>query len=198
MNTALSISPFLLIFCLIFPVIIAGVLHMVVVRLNLFSSLRVPVNASLFGQNKTWRGFFIMILAGMCGMWALAGGLLGTMPSPSSSEALSLLFGGLSLKEILPSVLALGGAIGFAYALFELPNSYLKRRLGIPPGEQAQGNAWLFIILDRIDSATGCAVVYALWGIPWTLAALLIPLGIGVHLAVTIPLYYLGIKEKVL
>jgi len=30
-----------------------------------------------------------------------------------------------------------GFALGFAYVLFELPNSFIKRRLDIAPGKQA-------------------------------------------------------------
>ena len=33
----------------------------------------------------------------------------------------------------------MGLLLGFAYAVFELPNSFIKRRVGITPGKTAEG-----------------------------------------------------------
>ena len=33
----------------------------------------------------------------------------------------------------------MGLSLGFVYAVFELPNSFIKRRVGITPGKTAEG-----------------------------------------------------------
>ena len=46
---------------------------------------------------------------------------------------------------------------GFAAAMAaELPNSFLKRRVGIPPGAQANGmRGMAFHVLDQVDVGAG-------------------------------------------
>jgi CDP-diacylglycerol--serine O-phosphatidyltransferase len=47
-----------------------------------------------------------------------------------------------------------------AYVLFELPNSWLKRRMGIAPGASATRGAFVFTLLDKTDSALGVSLVF--------------------------------------
>jgi len=58
----------------------------------------------------------------------------------------------------------LGAALGLAYALFELPNSFVKRKVGIPEGQQARG-FWqpIFFMFDHFDSLSGITLVYFLF-----------------------------------
>ena len=63
-------------------------------------------------------------------------------------------------QNTIPYNLLAGALFGLAYAVFELPNSFLKRRLRIQSGEHAKGvKGVFFFILDQIDSLVGCAVV---------------------------------------
>ena len=122
---------------IIVPLIISNVLHMVIVKKNLFSSLAVPVSAKLFGRNKTWRGFFIVSLL---------------------NSVLLLILN--LLRPYLPNVQALfiGFFLGITYMLFELPNSYIKRRLGITPGDKAKNHRLLLMLLDKTDSSFGVSL----------------------------------------
>ena len=163
------------------PMIIAGTLHMVVVKTDFMSFLRIPIATSLFGQNKTLRGFIVMPPLGILGILSVAASPLFKQHSPDGVN-----------------VFALGAVLGFAYVLFELPNSFLKRRLGIGAGEQSDKYQVLFFILDRIDSALGCALAYLLFGYDCYLILPLIPMTILIHPLITIPLYLLGIKKKLL
>jgi hypothetical protein len=56
----------------------------------------------------------------------------------------------------------LGLLVGAVAMLAELPNSWLKRRVGIPPGEQARGVCGIvFHVLDQVDVLFGAWAVLA-------------------------------------
>ena len=92
------------------PLVIAGGLHMAVVTLDLLPALKIPIHQGWFGRNKTWRGLILMPVAAALGV------MLAASVWPAQ-------FGGWN-----PVVL--GVLLGLAYALAELPNSFVKRRLG--------------------------------------------------------------------
>lgn len=161
---------------LMFPVILAGALHMVVVRKDLLPSLRVPINTALFGANKTWRGFVVMPLACLLGVYA--------------SHAMQMLAGYEESSFRGANLLGLGLALGLGYCLGELPNSYMKRRLGIPPGQTLRAYRWLTLVSDHLDSLIGCLAVYmALVGTSPLVALWIVILGPVVHLLVNLLLY---------
>ena len=125
---------------MIIPLVVAGVLHMVVVNRDYFSSLKQPINIQQFGKNKTYRGFIIMPLAA-----AFTAALLMPLIKPS-------------LFIFTPSAASgfyIGLILAISYLLFELPNSFLKRRLGIPPGGHPQKYRRFFYWADQLDSAIG-------------------------------------------
>ena len=128
-------------FLIILPsLVLANILHMVIVKKDFFSFLNIPVANNYFGKNKTWRGIaFVPILT------ALFMFLLNIQTLFSSLE-----------------LIRLGLIMGFAYVIFELPNSFLKRKLGIKPGESSANGNYVFTILDKTDSAFGVALVYYL------------------------------------
>jgi CDP-diglyceride synthetase len=87
--------------------------------------------------------------------------------------------------------------LGIAYCLAELPNSYLKRRLGIKEGATSERYKLFFIILDQADSAFGCMIAYMLvlpmtWQIFWGT----IIFGTVVHLFFNVLLYGLKIRKN--
>lgn len=156
---------------------------MFIVKKDILSYLKKPIHQSWFGSNKTWRGFFIMPLA--------------TWPGVVLAQQLEILF---ELKTQLlvayPSVL-LALALGFGYCLAELPNSFLKRRLGIKEGVTSYRHKWFFIILDQADSAFGCLLVYKiLLPISWKVFWMTIIFGTVVHLLINVLLYSLGLRKN--
>ncbi len=122
----------------VFPLIISNIIHMVLVKYDVMPFLKIPVSTRLFGQNKTWRGFiFLPILNGII--------------TPIFAQDISL------LKAVF-----IGTIFGCLYMIFELPNSFFKRKMGIAPGENPVENKLLFALLDKTDSAFGVCLVYFL------------------------------------
>lgn len=182
-------------------VILAGVSNMVFCKYPIFESLNRPMDAGrhwskdqkrLFGANKTWKGFFGMIAFGT--LYQILWGLL--------SKALPVLEHYNYLYQHQPNTVAfnalIGFGLGFAYVLFELPNSFIKRRLNIQPGKQATNHLrWLFIIIDQIDSLIGCTLVLAAF-IPMTIGqyTAYVLLGGISHLAINQLLYQLNLRRN--
>lgn len=164
------------------PLVLSASLHMVIVRRRLLQRWATPLSISLFGKNKTWRGFLVM--------------------TPLTAFATVLVTGaashfGVDLFRAELSPLALGGLLGLAYCLAELPNSFLKRRLGTREGELSPRWPVFFAILDQADSALGCALVYAIYcpsAREFLVAVLL--LGPAVHLLGNWSLFRLGVRAR--
>jgi len=83
-----------------------------------------------YGDSKTYLGFLVMPL------FTMVAGLLLHHPiakyiSPSMNET--------------PLAIIKFCILGFAYALGELPNSFIKRRLGVPPGKRGHIRILLMI-----------------------------------------------------
>jgi len=104
------------------PVVIGGVLHMLAVSRDWWLALKVPVNARLFGANKTWRGFMLMPL-----FTALGAAALWPLEQWLGARAV---FG--------PWLLAAGFCAGLAYVLAELPNSLAS---ALPRAPRLNGSA---------------------------------------------------------
>ena len=166
------------------PLIFSGSLHMWIVKKNIFPKLSYPISESRFGANKTWRGIIIMILATVPGVY------LAYFLEPAFSSFLQV-----SLKNVnLP---VLGISLGFAYTLLELPNSFIKRRLNIKPGERSDKHTFLFSFIDQADSAIGCAFIY--WFIldpPLMVMVWIILLGPLIHMLVNLTLFSLGLRKQ--
>ncbi|WP_053002344.1 CDP-archaeol synthase [Kordia jejudonensis] len=127
---------------ILLPLIIANVMHMIVIKKDVFQGLTRPISTKLFGANKTWRGFvFVPFL-----------------------NALLLCVLNFIFTFQLSNAFFLGFVLGLAYMFFELPNSFLKRKLGIQPGAKAASNTILFTVLDKTDSAFGVSLTYFLLG----------------------------------
>ena len=163
-------------FFIIVPLIISNVLHMVVVKKNWFAFFTVPVSQSLFGKNKTWRGFIIVPVL----------------------NGLMLLTACLIQPFLLPADAFLTGYIlGFAYTLFELPNSFLKRRLGIAPGGEAQKYRLFFMLLDKTDSSFGVSLAsYFLLELSLTHTLLLFGISILTHIFFSWILVLVRVKKS--
>ena len=87
--------------------------------------------------------------------------------------------------------------LGLAYCLPELPNSYLKRRMGIKEGLTSERYKFFFIILDQADSALGCLIAYKiLLAISWPVCWATILFGIVIHPLFNLILYQLKIRKN--
>ena len=135
-------------FYLQIPVVIGGVLHMVVVSRDYLPGLAKPIWKTAFGANKTWRGFVVV-------------------PALTAAGALVLLPFEWLLGDRSPfagySLLLAGAIAGLGYMLGELPNSLVKRRMGIGAGELPEQGRMITIAVDQLDSAIGVAVAYSIW-----------------------------------
>lgn len=166
------------------PLVIGGSLHMAAVRADVLSVLTKPIHARAFGAHKTWRGAIVMPLATVVGV-AVAATL-----EPFLGDWLLV---PVSLEAAVP----LGTLLGLAYILAELPNSFLKRRLGIPPGRVPHRHHGWFVLADQTDSVLGCVLIYGLWLRPPALTLLLcVLLGPAIHLGANALLYTLRLRRE--
>jgi len=177
-----SVANLLTAFLFILPAIVGGVLHMLAVTRDWFPFLKVPVFERWFGANKTLRGFLLMPVFSVPGAWLAC-----------------FLAEGRSLTVDLGAVsfLLLGLVIGFAYVLFELPNSFIKRRMGVPPGEESDRFRFLFLFLDQMDSAIGAACAAVLvFRAPLETAAAMLLISPVIALLIKRVLYLSGLKKS--
>lgn len=137
-----------MILILIAPLVAAGVVQSLCIRYKLLPRLALPIDANLmlhrrplFGPNKTWRGLLVMTVVS-----SLAAAMILPLHPP---------------VEPPPTLgwAGLGAIMGGAYVLAELPNSFLKRRLGIHAGASVERYRWVQYGLDQADSAVGVAIV---------------------------------------
>jgi hypothetical protein len=113
----------------------------------------------LFGRSKTIRGP-VTVAIGAAATWALQQGVLHRVDALAAIELVDF--------AELPGPW-FGAALGAAAELAELPNSFVKRQLGIEPGETAQGGlAVVFYLWDQLDLLLGYWLVLAT-AIPVTL-----------------------------
>ena len=143
----------------------------------------------LLGDHKTVRGLLVMVPATGISFAALAA-LAASGPGIPA----------LGLWPLPPTTYGLLGtwtALGFMAG--ELPNSFVKRRLDIPPGAAAQGRCLrlVFFLADRLDSTVGMLLALALV-VPVSLPLWLLVLLVGpsVHAAFSVALFLLRIKAR--
>jgi CDP-diglyceride synthetase len=185
---------------LLLPVILAGISNMVFVKLPVLGFLRKPMDGGkvlkdggrLFGDNKTWKGFLGMIV--LTSLWMGVVGLL--CRSLDWADRASLV----RYREfVFPYSEWFYGALwGLGYVLFELPNSFMKRRLRIEPGKNKEGRLkFLFMFIDQADSAVGIVVFLFLFRRPSLLEVVLIfVIGSGLHYVINVLLYLARLKKQ--
>lgn len=179
---------------------VAGVIHMVLIKLPILNALQAPMDAGfilwdrkrLFGDNKTWKGLISMPLGA-----ALAFGLNGVL-CDYSDTIFSLTIIEHQSVAIAQNAWIFGAFIGLGYIIAELPNSFIKRRIDIAPGANKAG--WVgktFLVVDQIDSSIGCAIAMAVV-LPMTVLDIAVLAAIGgvVHYVVAVSLYFVGLKKQ--
>lgn len=145
----------------------------------------------ILGDNKTFRGLALMPLAAGASFWFL-GSFRETLPSWLEA----------GLWPFEPAWYAKTGLIcGLAFMLAELPNSFVKRQLGITPGSQAKGRitSRVFFVIDRMDSIAGVIVALGLLT-PFSLRAAfwIVVIAPLFHAVFSASLYMTGVKKRLL
>lgn len=181
------------------PVIIGGILNMIFTKLPLYKRLKTPIDGNLhlkdgkrlFGDNKTWIGFFSMIV--FCCLAQLLEGKVLEITGMSNRNEFYLCNENTILYNIMIGIL-----LGFVYMLFELPNSFIKRRLDIPAGKTIKGGRGIFFFLfDQIDSLIGVMLIlYIVSEISVAKYLLYVLLGGFTHICVNAVLYAFKIRKN--
>lgn len=135
------------------PVIFAALLHGIVMKYELLYWLKKPMDMGvtfcgkpLFGPNKTWRGFITCAVGTVVFSYCI--GYLYVNNEVFKDMSI------VDFDQVDP--LHFGLALGIGMTLGELPNSFLKRRIGIGSGKQGAGlPGILFRIFDQIDLLLG-------------------------------------------
>jgi CDP-2,3-bis-(O-geranylgeranyl)-sn-glycerol synthase len=143
----------------------------------------------ILGDNKTVRGLIVIIPA--TGMSFLLISLLRPYLPTWFAEG---------IWELPPLTYATIGILaGIGFMAGELPNSFIKRQCGLPPGGKPRKLFWsvLTSITDRIDSVLGVLLMMSiLVPVPWQTWFFLLILGPGVHSLFSFWLYRLRVKAR--
>ncbi len=179
--------------------VIGGVLVMIWCKMKVLDSWKKPIDGGrslkdgerIFGENKTWKGFAGYILFCMVAnlIW---GGICSQSVFLSSHHMMYVNYDNTMLYNM-----GMGVLIGLAYALFELPNSFLKRRLHIVPGKTKKG-FWkvFFVFLDQADSIFGCVLVVCLvYPMPIWMYFLYVIVGAITHIIINLVLYLTHLRK---
>ncbi len=181
------------------PPTLAGILHMAAAKLDLLPSLNRPVDGGytwrgrrIFGRNKTWRGLLLIPVLTALFFYGQAWSFKWCQWARSMS------FFDYTFPRSYWTPLTAGFVYGLGYALAELPNSFVKRQLGIGPGQEAANEVrWVFLLLDQGDSVLGCLLALCLfWCPPWKLFFLMLLVGTLLHLAMNFLLYLAGLRKR--
>jgi hypothetical protein len=143
----------------------------------------------VFGANKTWKGFVVMVPAVGIAFWVLANGMAWLRPSVLAY-----------LWPLSPGgYFLLGCWTGLGFMLGELPNSFMKRQLDISPGmppASAAGRIACFVI-DQTDSVLGALLALALVvKVPWSTWIAILLAGPLVHWLFNVLLVLLRVKAR--
>lgn len=150
---------------------------MIFVKLPILKLWQIPIDGGktlkdgrrIFGDNKTWKGFFGMIVLTALPAW-------------------------LFWHNTLQYSYLCGALLGFAYVLFELPNSFFKRRLNIQAGKNG---GFIQTLVDQADSALGYALfmlfIYPLTLIEWIS---LVTIATATHYIFNVLLFYLKLRGQ--
>ncbi len=149
------------------PLLIGLAVHGIFMKFNWLSVLCRPIDRGqtfrgkpIFGENKTYRGIFVVALGTAIG-FAVQAVFLHRVHAIRRIELFDYNF----LKATL-----LGFTLGAMAMLSELPNSFIKRQLNVAPGTTAKGwKILIFYFADQIDFLVG----------GWLAVALVVPVTIG-------------------
>ena len=143
----------------------------------------------ILGAHKTLRGFMVMVPATAAAFTLLAALATAGPGVPA--------FGLWPLAPAQYGLLGAWTALGFMGG--ELPNSFVKRRLGVPPGEAAAGRRLRAVLLvaDRFDSSAGMLLALsAVVPVSWGIGLFVLLAGPLMHAAFSAALFLLRVKAR--
>jgi len=190
-----ELSPINCALAIVVPYFLAGIVQTLFLKSRVSDRFTTPIDRGLtfmgerlLGDNKTLKGFVVMIPATTLSFW-----MLGLMMVPHGESSLGVW--DLTVEEWT----GLGFASVLGYTLGELPNSFIKRRLGISPGGAPtdSGLRGLFLVIDQLDSIVVALLVISLL-VPTSGAFWMASLVIGglLHYGFNWVLYWIGLKER--
>ena len=182
------------------PVIFTGILNMIFCKLPVLKKTSVPIDNRkklkdgnrIFGDNKTWKGLMGYIVFGiLCTViWGIVCGNVLYLRQHNYFYA--------NYANGVIYNLVIGFLLGLFYALFELPNSFIKRRFGIKEGKPAHGIIkWVFVFFDQADSIFGCVLILSF---VYPMTALFyfgcVLLGAATHIVINVLLYFARLRKN--
>ncbi len=181
------LPPSLLLFV---PILGAMVAHAPVLRFDLVPGLKRPLDGGrtfrgrrIFGANKTWRGATVMFVGVLVATLALA--------------QLPAYWGRIPAEVARHSPWIVGTLLGLGVVLGELPNSFVKRQIGIAEGTQRRSP--LGVVVSVVDQGD---FVLAIWLTLLPLYVLTVGevltaflLVVAVHYAVNLIGYAIGARK---
>ncbi len=189
----------LMMYVTLFPAILSGIFNMIWCKTGILKPLKKPMDFGkclsdgkrIFGDNKTWKGFlgYLFLNVIFSTLWGFACGAGGF-------EHLNFFY--VNHENAMGFNLLTGALLGLGYALFELPNSFLKRRLDVEPGKSISG-FWkgFFVFLDQADSVFGCAlVVWFFYDLGLWKYLLYVVVGAATHLLLNMLLYFMHLRKN--
>ena len=181
---------------LIVAFVLAGLLQSLWLRSRVSRVLAIPLDGGrtfrgrpILGENKTLRGFVVMIPAAALAFAAVA--IVVSLPRGVPPATL--------WQSTPAGYAALGAWAGFGFMAAELPNSFVKRRFGILPGQAPASSltAAICFTIDRTDSIVGMlAALTVAVPTPWTTWVLVLILGPLIHWLFSWWLFRLGVKRR--
>jgi hypothetical protein len=165
------------------PALGGAIAHAPVLRYDLLGGLKRPLAAKAFGANKTVRGALVM-----------SG---GTLAATAALHRLPAYRDRLPPELRAAGPLRHGALLGAAVVLGELPNSALKRRLGIAPGERAASALGVALAIhDQADFVLGAWPLLApVWRMRARQVAEAFAVVAGVHIGVNLAGYAVGARS---
>jgi CDP-archaeol synthase len=165
------------------PALGAPLAHAPVLRADLAPALTRPINRRLFGENKTWRGALTMTSGATVAAIALARvpAYRRRLPEPVAAT----------------SPVVVGGLLGVAVWVGELPNSFFKRRIGIAPGQHRRSPAGIAIsIFDQADWVpTAALMLRPIWRMSARETLEVFGLVAAVHVPINLVGYAAGVRK---
>ncbi len=182
--------------------IITGIFVMIALKTKLLKNFTVPIDFNrkfidgkpIFGSSKTFRGLLFYLFFG-----AVSGAIWFFICDSFAVISIHNLFLAHNRNTLIFNSL-IGMILGLTYAIFELPNSFLKRRLGINPSKGAKSflPKTVHFLIDQIDSVIGCLVI--LWifypELSFTRALLFLIIGGVTHIVINLILFELKIRKR--